>query len=83
MDIIIVMAQQDVKLVMMEVDKDEYDMNLKNSFKEWNDHKKKAKQKMVDCPWGNFSHKTWPDENCIRCGKPVDKDGNPIHPKWE
>lgn len=53
-------------------------MSLKIDFKEWRDHKKKVKRKMVDCPWSNYSHKTWPDELCMRCNKKVDVNGNMV-----
>ena len=53
-------------------------MSLREVFSDWNKRKKKSRQKMVDCPWANFSHKTWPDEVCMRCNKKVDKNGNPI-----
>lgn len=54
---------------------------MKEDFKEWRDQKKKAKKKMVDCPWATFSHKTWPGEVCMRCNKPVDNEGNPDYKK--
>jgi hypothetical protein len=44
--------------------------------KEQRSYKNKAKQKMVDCPWSNYTHKTWPNEICMRCNMKVDKDGN-------
>lgn len=53
-------------------------MSLRDDFKEWNNRKKEAKAKMVDCPWANFTHKTWPDEICMRCNKKVDSLGNRI-----
>lgn len=40
--------------------------------------KNKEKQKMIDCPWGHYTHKTWPDEVCMRCRLKVDKNGNRV-----
>lgn len=37
------------------------------------------------CPWCGIQdgYKTTKGMNCFRCGKPVDKNGDPIWPKLE
>ena len=47
--------------------------------REQRQRKQKAFEKRVDCPWSNYTHKTWPGEICLRCQKKVDKNGNKDH----
>lgn len=54
-------------------------MSLKKDFEEWNNNKKKAREKMIECPWCGHQdgYKTWAAMNCFRCNGKIDKDGNP------
>ncbi len=50
---------------------------------EQRDRNKNSRARMVECPWANFQHKTWPGEICMRCNKPVDMNGFPVHGEIE
>jgi hypothetical protein len=46
--------------------------------REQRQRKQKALEKRIDCPWSNYTHKTWPGETCLRCMKDVDKNGQKV-----
>ena len=47
--------------------------------REQRNRKNEAKRKMVDCPWANYRHKTWPGETCMRCNEKVDSNGDKVY----
>lgn len=58
-------------------------MSLKEDLREWNDYKKRMREKMVVCPACglNDGYKTHKGRNCWRCATPLDKEGNIIFRK--
>jgi len=54
---------------------------MKEDFREWREHKKKTRSKMIGCPWADYQHKTWAGEVCMRCNRMVDENGDPVFEK--